>query len=302
MKKCNEVFFSDKGMTSTSANHLANIAAEVVQARKLELENVTFVNEYISVLGTNREKVLIGEGNSATDIARMRESLNIISESNSFIAWVREAIKAKEKELEEISNISLEDYCKLIKVDVPLLPNRMPEVTEEDILGTWNIKERNEYYSLEAASAAIGKFIHPNGAFSKARKQLQSKLTKPHSVDKSSSSNIVIYDYVPSVELSKVEDSFLEMQNAHRSLTARLNQLKFKIKNEMAELTTKRNDEWHILADKINAERQKLYSDLIAYKSSETQKISQLKIVVPEALKGIFNFLQEVQNTKNKGE
>ena len=32
MKKCNEVFFSDKGMTSTSANHLANIAAEVVQA------------------------------------------------------------------------------------------------------------------------------------------------------------------------------------------------------------------------------------------------------------------------------
>ena len=51
MKKCNEVFFSDKGMTSTSANHLANIAAEVVQARKLELENVTFISEYISVQG-----------------------------------------------------------------------------------------------------------------------------------------------------------------------------------------------------------------------------------------------------------
>lgn len=70
MKKCNEVFFSDKGMTSTSANHLANIAAEVVQARKLELENVTFISEYISVLGTNREKVLVVEGNSAEDITR----------------------------------------------------------------------------------------------------------------------------------------------------------------------------------------------------------------------------------------
>lgn len=208
MKKCNEVFFSDKGMTSTSANHLANIAAEVVQARKLELENVTFISEYISVLGTNREKVLVVEGNSAEDITRIKESLKFISEANSFIAWVREAIKAKEEELNEISNISLEDYCNLMKVEVPLLPSRMKKSSMKTF-GTWNIKERNEYYSLEAYSAAIGKFIHPNGAFSKARKQLQAKLTRPHSVDKSSSSNIVIYDYIPSVELSTVEDSFL---------------------------------------------------------------------------------------------
>ena len=192
MKKCNEVFFSDKGMTSTSANHLANIAAEVVQARKLELENVTFISEYISVLGTNREKVLVVEGNSAEDITRIKESLKFISEANSFIAWVREAIKAKEEELNEISNISLEDYCNLMKVEVPLLPSRMQEVTEEDILGTWNIKERNEYYSLEAYSAAIGKFIHPNGAFSKARKQLQATLTRHHSVAKSYTSKTVI--------------------------------------------------------------------------------------------------------------
>lgn len=298
MKKYNEVFFSDKGMTSTSANHLANIAAEVVQARKLELENVTFISEYISVLGTNREKVLVVEGNSAEDITRIKESLKFISEANSFIAWVREAIKAKEEELNEISNISLEDYCNLMKVEVPLLPSRMQEVTEEDILGTWNIKERNEYYSLEAYSAAIGKFIHPNGAFSKARKQLQAKLTRPHSVDKSSSSNIVIYDYIPSVELSTVEDSFLEMQNTHRALTARLNQLKFRLKTEAAELTRKRHDEWHMFADEMNSRRQKLYSDLITYKNSETQKISQLKIVIPEALKEVFDFLQNIQNAK----
>lgn len=185
-----------------------------------------------------------------------------------------------------------------MKVEVPLLPSRMQEVTEEDILGTWNIKERNEYYSLEAYSAAIGKFIHPNGAFSKARKQLQAKLTRPHSVDKSSSSNIVIYDYIPSVELSTVEDSFLEMQNMHRALTARLNQLKFRLKTEAAELTRKRHDEWHMFADEMNSRRQKLYSDLITYKNSETQKISQLKIVIPEALKEVFDFLQNIQNAK----
>ena len=75
MKKCNEVFFSYKGMTSTSANHLANIAAEVVQARKLELENVAFINEYISVLGTNREKVLVEEGSGEEFLDKMKESL-----------------------------------------------------------------------------------------------------------------------------------------------------------------------------------------------------------------------------------
>ena len=302
MKQCNEVFLDNKGMTSTSANHLANIAAEVVQARKLELENVAFINEYISVLGTNREKVLVEEGSGEEFLDKMKESLGIISDANSFIAWVREAIKAKESELETISNMNLREYCTLVGVDYPEFPSMESPVGEEDILGTWNIKDRNEYYSLEARSAVIGKFIHPNGAFSKARKQLQNKVTKPHSVDKSSSANIVIYDYVPSIEPSKVEDAFFEMQSEHRALSARLNQLKFRIKDEMTKANEKKNNERSLLMEKVSSERAKLMSDLVSYKNTETQRISQLKIVVPESLEGIFHFLQNIQVSKNKGE
>lgn len=53
-----------------------------------------------------------------------------------------------------------------------------------------------------------------------------------------------------------------------------------------------------MFADEMNSRRQKLYSDLITYKNSETQKISQLKIVIPEALKEVFDFLQNIQNAK----
>ena len=34
MKECNKVFFGEKGLTQTSANHLANIAKETVESNR----------------------------------------------------------------------------------------------------------------------------------------------------------------------------------------------------------------------------------------------------------------------------
>ena len=44
MKEKNKIFFGTKGITSTSANHIANIAKEVMEESRALLENSTFVN------------------------------------------------------------------------------------------------------------------------------------------------------------------------------------------------------------------------------------------------------------------
>lgn len=50
MKECNKVFFGEKGLTQTSANHLANIAKETVESNRQALDSVGFVNVNISLL------------------------------------------------------------------------------------------------------------------------------------------------------------------------------------------------------------------------------------------------------------
>lgn len=43
METTNEIFFSEHGLTSTSASHLADIAQEVIAGCEAKLKNLTFV-------------------------------------------------------------------------------------------------------------------------------------------------------------------------------------------------------------------------------------------------------------------
>lgn len=51
MEKFDEIYFSDHGLTSTSASHLADIAQEVVAADEAMLRNMTFVTATLDIVG-----------------------------------------------------------------------------------------------------------------------------------------------------------------------------------------------------------------------------------------------------------
>ena len=58
MKK---VFFGERGITATSANHLANIAKESVKQLENKLNAINFVNQDVSLLaGGNKMSIKIG--------------------------------------------------------------------------------------------------------------------------------------------------------------------------------------------------------------------------------------------------
>ena len=64
MKKVNEVFFGNHGLTSTSANHLANIAKEKIVSNEAKLKNLNFVTTTVDIVGSPADS-----GKTITDLA-----------------------------------------------------------------------------------------------------------------------------------------------------------------------------------------------------------------------------------------
>ena len=292
MKECNKQFFSDKGITSSSANHLANIAKETAEQIKSELNNINFLKTTVSLLGS-KDPQLIKDGISNEDLETIQDKLQVIIEANAFIAWVREAIKAKDDEITAVKSMSVESYysdvLQLGVMDSELLYPK--EIKDSDILANWNIKERNEYFSLEAEAAVIGKFIHPEGSYAKARKKL---LNNNEKVVEKSDSYVLVYESTPTVDVNKEEEIFFKLQKKHREVNAQLNKLKSRITNEKLALQVEENNKVVEHNSKIRDIRQK-YTDLLnEYRTKETDRIAKLKIVIPNELINIYNRL----NTK----
>lgn len=46
----NKVFFGESGLTSTSANHVANLAKEFISSNENYLNNISFINCKIGII------------------------------------------------------------------------------------------------------------------------------------------------------------------------------------------------------------------------------------------------------------
>lgn len=118
--KADYIYFGDAGLTSTSANHVANMAKESVKNLTDELSGISFYDTTICLLSggePKRSKV----GNTTEELDKTYDSLTYIGEAHALIAWLREAIKARERLLAEVKAMTLAAYCKdvLGGADVP---------------------------------------------------------------------------------------------------------------------------------------------------------------------------------------
>ena len=184
METANEIFFSEHGLTSTSASHLADIAQEGIAGCDAKLKNLTFVTTQVDIVGSASESgKTVNIGYDEKMLEQVRPLLEEISSMNAFCAWMREAVKAKDKELKRVANQTFEEWCADKEIEIPSKPRYPEETKGTDIISQLNIKERNRYFQLEAVAATIGKYIHPGGAFSAAREELQNIMVKPYSTD-----------------------------------------------------------------------------------------------------------------------
>lgn len=295
MEKLNEIFFDAHGLTSTSASHLADIAQEVIAGHEAKLKNLNFVTVKVDIVGSALESgktVNIGYGEDMLE--QVCPLLEEIASMNAFCAWMREAVKAKDKEMKKVANLSFEEWCAGNGTVIPSQPEYPKEVDEMEIVSQLNIKERNRYFQLEATAATIGKYIHPGGAFALAREELQNKQAKPYQTE-GNGKDTLIYAYTPSINPQQVEEVFFELQKWHRQNERELNKMKFAIKKQ-AEKQTLENS--HQFKQALESERQRyqmLFSRYKEWQIQERERISLLKIVVPEALNAVYEKLNSLE-------
>jgi hypothetical protein len=288
MKK--SVFFADAGLTSTSANHIANLAKEKVEALRQSLDSADFVNEDLKII-TSDVSQRVKNGRDELYVNDIKNKIETIAKANALIAWLREAIKAKDEIFNRLEHIDDYAICNELGIEYPKYPEQKCAMTPEQYYETLNIKERNRYYQLEAFCAAYGKFIHPDGAISKARKNLHTVINEPIKV-KEDGANTLIRTLSPSVELKLVEDAYFSLQDDYRCYQAQLNKMKHECevavqnsKIETARINKEANEEF--------AKKTKEISLLCKQWLEEQRKeYSTLKIAIPDSLRCIYESLK----------
>ena len=272
--------------TSTSANHIANMAKQQYQAWEEALDSLKFYSETVSLIGSPTQ-TLISEGNNDSQLEQVPSMINNIAKAKSLIAWLREAIKAREHLVEEINNTTLEVWAKANNIVLPTEPTEDDSLTEDEYLASLGVKERNAYLQLQTQCAVLGKYIHQNGSFATARANMVKASNNPHRVS-DSGRDTTIYTKNLSVTPEKVEDMYFELQQAHRELQASLNSLEHKktlaIEKSEAEVLAKYNEEY----DNYTTEMAKHRASLKKWKQAKITEIGNWKIILPDSLKEIY--------------
>lgn len=279
-------FLAERGITSTSANHLANIGKEMIQDKEAELANIQLHSTTVELL--NGERKVLHHGYS--DINRIQALIEDIARIYSFNAWVREAIKAKETILRQIDNLSIYDYCQSKHIEYPKPPESVTFPTADDVLMRMSIKERNEYYTLEAYAATYGKHIHRTGDVSMARQRLQ-KVTKEPAVLQGQGRDAIVYSYEPTVSIEAMDQVFFELQKRYRENEARLNAIKAEIADTIKRESLEMQNRYKADTEKYNAEVQRLQNDFKTYQLETRAALAKLKIVLPDRLLPIYEEL-----------
>ena len=292
------VFFKKEGeegvaLTSTSANHIANLAKEYIQGVETQLNNISFFNVEVALVGSTGGASTIQTGESLEVLDSLQSLLEGVAQAKSLIAWLREGIKAKENLMKDLQTISLEDWCKENGIAKPETPNYGHVLTEIEYYASLPIKERNRYYQLETEAAVLGKYIHPDGYLSMARKELKDKLQHPHKVD-GKGRDALIYTYTPTVDVAEVDNVFFELQKKHREVQAQLNAMKYNCEQAINESTNKVNTEYMTALQKYQAELKDVLGAFKTWKDEKSQEYSKLKIVVPNSLLGIYNTINSL--------
>lgn len=291
MKEKNKIFFGVKGITSTSANNIANIAKEVMEESRALLENITFVNCNVGLISSDVSR-LTEKGYDTDELGNIVLSINKVAECNALIAYLREAIKAKEEELSYVEGITTTKFLKIKGIEVadPRNLYNLDFMTEDDAIALLSQQERIRYLILEATAAAIGNRIHPGKSFAEARRKLELKRKEPIKLV-GSGSDALVYTYSPSADVDEVNDTFMELQSAHRTANKQLNSLKFKIKQIMDDHNLKARREFAIQSEEYDRVIATYAKQAEAFIEEQKKELLELKIVIPSDFQKLFDDL-----------
>lgn len=275
------------GITSTSANHLANLAKEKVEGNKLILKDMLFYDTSVTLDGTS---VITSNGMSEEEFHTIPQLIQEIQEAHGFIAWVREAIKAKETLHKKVGDIVFDDYLSIEGISLPAA-SKCSNVTSNDYFENITSEQLASYLMLEAKCSVIGDIIHKGNCLSEARKGLI-KVKKKPAIVKTTNDKSFIEQYTPTISETVVETLFFDLQKKHREAQAKLNGKKKTCNDWVYEKNQANNTRKADELDAYNNERKRLLVLFNEWKNSKLKEVEELKIVVPSIFNDFINKIQ----------
>ena len=146
--------------------------------------------------------------------------------------------------------------------------------------------------SLQTKCAVIGKFIHPDGALSEARKAYMARLSTPKAV-KENGKDTLVYTYYPNVEGEEVESLFFALQAEHRSAQAELNGMMHEIEKTIAADKEEKSRRWSAALEQWKADVDLKREELSRDRNRKRKEVEALKIVIPDNLRPIYEKLRQ---------
>ena len=315
----NMVFFSENGMTAKSASHVIELASERKRAIAAQLQGISLLDEEFE-LPASGTKTMVRQGIGEERVRELSACLEQIGAMDSIIAWLMEAIKAKEEMTKEVDRLTVDDWAKekgvVYEHNSPKFeqktvgPGYPDEVTKEQVLNSLPIKERNRYLSLNSMAAVYGTFIGKHGAFTSARNAMLERENNPVSI-KGEGQDTTLYRYTASVPKDMVEHTLTEMQERHRELNAELNSILYKAEQEAKRLTEEAMAQYERdmqeyrteyakelaaheeLVDKWNYTTKLQMREFESWKREKKDAVQALKIVVPDALLNVLASIKQ---------
>lgn len=284
-------FFNDKGVTSTSANHIANKGKEMAKSEQAALDNINFVNTIAGLLSGGEPKT-ITTGITNTDFNSYRTILKKIGDLNAMTAWIREAIKAKNELINMSKCINLVDWAKENDIELPKIPDIKYDLTEADVMASWNVDKQAKYYNLEAYCSLVGKWIHPKGAFYEAKKSMDKAIQNPNKVE-GSGRDAIVYSYTPSLLTDEVKIEFNHLSDELRSKEAEFNKMKKEIEDAIYNQKVEGESKFKVAYASYNAKMDELRKEFETWKVKLQKQMSELKIYLPENIKATFDSISK---------
>lgn len=285
----------EKGMTSTSANKLANLAKERNREDMLLIQNVRFYNEVMTLLVNPSEKVVLSEGlkGNQEEFDKLREALMRTARFNAFISWVREAISAKETLIQEVNDTGLRTWCKKQGIEFPKEPDggEVDErASEERSAGRATIDEMARYFTNQSLASVLGQAIHPDGPIDEARRALIEATMTPSKTE-GYGKDTVIKTKEATATPDSVTAFYMALQSEWRHAEAAVNEAKGKWQTADRERFIEIVKDYNARMREYEMAVSKIKADWEQWKLEETKRLGKMKIRIPGSLQPVLDEL-----------
>lgn len=279
------VFFGESGLTSTSANHIANLAKEFVKSAEAKLSSFNFLTEEVALIGCDKQTKL-AQGMDASVLTSMRQLLDQVVEAKALIAWLREAIKTKDKWIVNLEAIDDNEYERLTGLKLVVKEKPVKErAFVNDPTSFLSVEERADNLIATQLSTLYSEALADGGCLANALMQLHDAELNPIVVN---NADKLITESKPSVSPDAVQSAFSAFNDTLADMNKRCAMVNLQI-TEYRQQTQRTESDENSEFEKDNAETvNAFYKARKQYILAEKWRIAHLKIIIPNDLKPIY--------------